>query len=96
MADMTQKEISDKYDVSQPYVSMVIKEAGIEACGSRQGEKRILKVYDEKTVTEAILEKYQAAAKRAKSAYDVAEGIYRKMEIKMRANGLFDNARWRL
>ncbi len=96
MALLTQKEIADKYEISQPYVSAAIKGAGIKPGGQKMGAKRMLNTYDEKAVMTAVLAQYETAAKRAKNTWEAAEASYRRLEARSKANGLIDNPRWRL
>jgi hypothetical protein len=94
MGAMTQAELADKYRVTRPFVSTALR--GIDPVGEKQGDKKILRTYDEKEAAGAIFrdlkdraEKKRAAWEEAKKEADYAEGV-------MRANGLIDNPRWRL
>jgi len=84
----TQKEISVKYGISQPYVSNVIREAQIEPIGHRLGGKRLVNTYDEKEVAVAILRSYQQIVKKAKGVLDGAQFRYDQFAGQMRENGL--------
>ena len=94
MGAMTQAELAEKYRVTRPFVSTALR--GVDPSGEKQGEKRILKTYDEKVAASAILrdlkdraDKKHADWEEAKTQADYAESV-------MRANGLIDNPRWRL
>lgn len=94
MSFITQIELASKYKVSASFVSAALR--GVRPNGEKQGEKRLLKTYDEKEAASAILkdlkdraDKKRAAWEEAKKQADYAEGV-------MQANGLIDNPRWKL
>ena len=64
MAQLTQMQIADKYDVTAPDVSVAIREGMVDPVGTVKGQRRELKLYDEKQVQEAIADLYVTRANR--------------------------------
>lgn len=64
MAQLTQMQIAEKYDVTAPDVSVAIREGMVDPVGAVRGQRRDLKLYDEKQAQKAIADLYLARANR--------------------------------
>ena len=64
MAQLTQMQIAEKYDVTAPDVSVAIREGMVDPIGTVRGQRRDLKLYDEKQAQKAIADLYLARANR--------------------------------
>lgn len=94
MKEMTQTELSVKYNVTVSFVCAALK--GFKPTGSRPGPKREMKTYPEKEAAKRILDALKERAGKKKAAYDEAQKEADYVEGVMRANGLIDNTRWHL
>ncbi len=64
MAQLTQMQIAEKYDVTAPDVSVAIREGMVDPVGTVRGQRRELKLYDEKQAQAAISDLYVSRANR--------------------------------
>ena len=70
MAQFTQMQISEKYDVSASDVSVAIRDSMVDAVGKVRGLRRDLKTYDEREAKRAIVDLFMARAKRYYQKYE--------------------------
>ena len=88
MGRVTQSELAKRYGLKLPFLSTVMKNAGVLSDGYVQGEKKLLRTFDDQEATTAIIRHLYIQYKNRLKEYEEAKKTLSRVRKAACAKGL--------